>query len=82
MPGLGGIGMMATLSGEARAMELILSGRTFGALEAFEWKLVDHLVPKKQMTGFITEFINSMDKKYVKEKKVLYLNRYLNKLWH
>lgn len=82
IPGLGGIGKMATLSGEARAMELILSGRTFGASEAYDWHLVDHLVPKKQMTGFITEFINSIEKKYVKEKKVLYLNRYLNRSWH
>lgn len=51
MPGCGGISKMLSLAGRARTMELVLSGGTFTAEEALAWKLVDVIVPKKEVVA-------------------------------
>lgn len=76
IPGLGGIGMVKGLTGESSAVELILSGRTFGAAEALELNLVDHILPKKSLVPVAEDFIRKTDRNYIRDKKPIYLERY------
>ena len=45
IPGAGGTQNLARAMGERRAKELILSGKPFSAREAYQWGLVNRLVP-------------------------------------
>lgn len=45
VPGLGGVGRLARLVGRAKALELLLTGRTIGAAEAHRIGLVNRCVP-------------------------------------
>lgn len=49
MPGAGGTQTLARAVGERRAMEIILSGRPFGADEALAWGLVNEVVPASRL---------------------------------
>lgn len=46
IPGCGGVSMLTSLAGSGRSMELILSGETFSAEEAFRWNIVDIICEK------------------------------------
>lgn len=48
IPGAGGTQRLTRAIGKARAMELILTGRTFGARDAEHWGLVTSVVPAEQ----------------------------------
>ena len=48
IPGAGGTQRLTRAIGKARATELILSGRTFGALDAERWGLVTTVVPAEE----------------------------------
>jgi enoyl-CoA hydratase/carnithine racemase len=45
MPGAGGTQNLPRAVGERRAKEIILTGRPFGAAEAFDWGMVNRLCP-------------------------------------
>jgi enoyl-CoA hydratase/carnithine racemase len=49
MPGGGGSVKLPAITGKARAMELILSGRNFSAEEAYQWGIVQRVVPRKEV---------------------------------
>ncbi len=49
MPGLGATQRLTRAVGKATAMDLILTGRTFGAAEALSWGLVARVVPDDQV---------------------------------
>ena len=49
MPGWGGTIRLTKLIGRSRAIELILSGKTFGAEDALEYGVVDAVVEKKDL---------------------------------
>ena len=75
MPGLGGIRKTLTLCGQAKTLELILKGNTFNAEEAFNYQLVDKIVPKRQLIGFSIDFAHKIMNNYRKEIIPLYLKR-------
>ena len=49
IPGAGGTQTLPRSVGERRAKEIILTGRSFSAQEAFEWGLVNKVVPLDQL---------------------------------
>ena len=49
IPGIGGIQNLGALAGQAKAIELVLKGNTFSAEQALNWKIVDCIVPKKEL---------------------------------
>lgn len=77
IPGLGGIWQMRDLAGKAHAIELILHGNTFCAEEALALNLVDAIVPKNELHETAASFIREISENYRREKRPLYLTRYL-----
>jgi enoyl-CoA hydratase/carnithine racemase len=75
LPGIGGTGNIRQLAGKAMAIELALTGQTFGAEKAFQWGLADAIVPKKSVVEFSLQFADKIKNQYRKEKKALYLER-------
>jgi enoyl-CoA hydratase/carnithine racemase len=59
IPGCGGIQKINALAGRSRALELILSGASFTAEQALEWKIIDRIVPKKIAVDSAIELIKS-----------------------
>lgn len=49
IPGLGATQRLTRAIGKARAMDVILTGRTFSAAEAFAWGLVARVVPSERV---------------------------------
>src|SRR5246127_943401 len=49
MPGAGGTQNLPRAVGERRAKEIILTGRPFTAAEAYEWGLVNRVVPQEEL---------------------------------
>jgi enoyl-CoA hydratase/carnithine racemase len=60
MPGCGGTVRLPALVGAAKAIELTLSGRTFGPDEAQAWGLVDMIVEKKMLLSTSVQLIKRM----------------------
>lgn len=77
MPGLGGIRKIAALVGQAKAIEMVLRGNTFGAEEALENHLVDRIVPRRKVVEFSVAFARKVMKNYKKQKAPLYLKQIL-----
>jgi enoyl-CoA hydratase/carnithine racemase len=75
MPGLGGIRKIAALCGQAKAIELLLKGNTFGAEEAKLNHLVDKIVPRRKVVEFSMAFARKVMKNYKKQKASLYLQQ-------
>ena len=55
IPGAGGTQTLPRTVGERRAKEIILTGRPFSAQEAFEWGLVNKVVPLDQLLNSAIE---------------------------
>jgi enoyl-CoA hydratase len=49
IPGGGGTQRLTRIAGKYRAMELILTGRIFSARDAYEWGLVNKVVPAESL---------------------------------
>ena len=75
IPGLGGIRKISALCGQAKAIELLLKGNTFGAEEALLNHLVDKIVPRRKVVEFSMAFARKVMKNYKKQKASLYLQQ-------
>ncbi|MBN1413752.1 MAG: enoyl-CoA hydratase/isomerase family protein [Bacteroidales bacterium] len=60
MPGLGGTVMLSKLIGPGKSAEIILSGSIVNAQKALEWKLVDYVVPGKDVLTFALSFLERL----------------------
>ena len=77
LPGLGGIRRITRLAGKATALELALRGRTFGAAEALKWDSSTGSYLNVRSGIASVSIIDSVATGYKKEKRSLYLYRYL-----
>jgi len=59
IPGGGGTQRLAAKVGQNRANELLMSGRTFSAEEAFQWGLINHLYPVETFEEKALDFARS-----------------------
>jgi enoyl-CoA hydratase/carnithine racemase len=75
MPALGGIRKFAALFGQAKAIELVLRGNTFGAEEARQYQLVDRIIPRRKVVEYSISFARKVMKNYKKQKAPLYLQQ-------
>lgn len=55
IPGCGGIQKLLRLCGQSKALELILTGKTFTAEDAFKWNIIDRIVPKKEVINIAVQ---------------------------
>jgi len=49
IPDLGGTARLAKVVGQSRAMEILMTGRMYEAKQAYDWGLVNHLYPQKDL---------------------------------
>jgi enoyl-CoA hydratase/carnithine racemase len=75
IPALGGIRKFAALCGQAKAIELVLRGNTFGAEEAKQYHLVDRIIPRRKVVEYSISFARKVMKNYKKQKALLYLQQ-------
>jgi enoyl-CoA hydratase/carnithine racemase len=67
MPGCGGSVKLPSITGRAKAIELIVSGRNFSAAEAFEWGIVHKIVHRKTILQETLNLATSIIHKQVPE---------------
>lgn len=58
MPGWGGSYRLATLVGPARAKEMFFTGRKLSAREAYEWGIVNHVVPDDELDSCLHDILS------------------------
>ena len=71
MPGCTGTYVLPKVIGKALAMELILSGETFSPQEALEWKIIQKVVPAKQVLDNATQVAKKLAQKFTSELKLI-----------
>lgn len=62
IPGYGGTQRLTQLIGKGRAMELLMTGNTIDAATAFQWGLVNYVVPQEELlskTRSLLDIINT-----------------------
>jgi enoyl-CoA hydratase/carnithine racemase len=59
LPAAGGTQLLPRILGPGRAMELLLSGRRFGAEEAVSYGLVSHAVPRAELQSTAQAMLRS-----------------------
>lgn len=74
IPGCGGISRLTTLTGKAKAIELILSGRSISAEEAKELNIIFKIVPKQEL---ITE-AEKLAKQLAAKREMFHLIKGMN----
>lgn len=78
MPGCGASQTLPPLCGEAKAMELILTGVNFSPAQALQWGIADKIFPKKELIHASMHFASLIAKDYKKQLKPWYLKKYLS----
>jgi enoyl-CoA hydratase len=76
MPGLGGLGLLSRIVGEAKAMELALSTDSLDAEEAKALGLIDIFATRDELINQAEALINSLPEKYHPELKKNYLRKW------
>lgn len=78
VPGLGGIYKLCCISGEAMAIERVLKGSTFTSEDALRYKIVDKIVPRKELMQTASDFAREMMQDFRIEKRGLYIKKYFS----
>jgi enoyl-CoA hydratase/carnithine racemase len=60
MPGAGGTQRLPRIIGEARAKEMILLGRRIGAVQAYEWGLVNHVASRDKLRAAVDAILGEL----------------------
>ena len=60
MPGLGGTVLLPRVIGQGRAAEMILSGDIVNAEKALEIRLVDYVIPAKELHNFTLSYLQKL----------------------
>jgi len=76
IPGIGGIQRFANLAGKAKALDYILTGRTFDARIALDLEIVDMLLPKRELVERAVDFAKWLPENYLPGMRRVYLQRY------
>ncbi|MGV3529670.1 MAG: enoyl-CoA hydratase/isomerase family protein [Flavisolibacter sp.] len=63
IPGYGGTQRLVQLIGKGRAMELLMTGNTIDAQTAFQYGLVNYVVPADQLLAKATELLQTINTK-------------------
>jgi enoyl-CoA hydratase/carnithine racemase len=71
MPGCTGTYVLPKVAGKALAMELILTGKTFFPDEALELKLIQKVVPTKQVLDSATNIAKSLALRFIEDLKFI-----------
>ena len=79
IPGIGGIQRFAKHAGNAKALDYILTGRTFDASEAMKLGLTDQICPKKEVIDNAIDFIQQLPENYSRSLRGVYLSRFVNR---
>jgi len=77
VPGLGGIYKLCCIAGEVTALERVLKGSTFTAEDAYRYRIVDKIVPKRQLIEQASGFAREVMTDFRVEKRSLYIKKYL-----
>jgi enoyl-CoA hydratase len=80
MPGIGGIQRVSAMAGKARAIEIILRGITFSAIDALEMGLVDAVVPRSEVIPLSIAFANALPGNIGHADRAIILNKFLKPL--
>ena len=81
MPGLGGIQQVCSLAGKAKALEIIMRGKTFSASDALEMGLVDTVLPKSKVIPHSMAFACALPPFFNKDVRAVYLHKFLKPLY-
>lgn len=76
IPGIGGIHRFAILTGKARALDYILTGRTFDAQTAFDLGIADMIMPRHELMVQAENFVRWLPENYNPDLRNVYLQRY------
>ncbi len=76
IPGLGGVRNLSAITGKAKALELILTGKTIPASEALTLGIVDRIFPKREVVKISLGFALNIMQGFHKEKNKMYLKKY------
>ncbi|MCG8572818.1 MAG: enoyl-CoA hydratase/isomerase family protein [Spirochaetes bacterium] len=60
IPGLGGTQRMIRRIGKAKTLEVIFTGDTINAEKALDFKLVDYIIPKKDLLPYSYDLLNRL----------------------
>lgn len=77
MPGLGGMNHLASLTGLAKGLELILSGETYSANTAIDLGIIDSISEKSQIISTAVDFISKVNFPFQVEFRKIYIEKYL-----
>ena len=76
MPGCGGSLKLTSQVDKAKALDLLLTGRSISPDEALEFNLIDKILPKNDISDFSVKFAKSIAEGYRKELKKYYINKH------
>jgi enoyl-CoA hydratase/carnithine racemase len=71
IPGCTGTYVLPRVVGKALATEIILSGKTFSPIEAFEWEIIQKIVPSKQVLNKAVEVAKKLSANFSPELKII-----------